>query len=144
VKLSVVSLGRCRDLCIRALEKEYAVRLRRYVSAEIVEVDPGSGDVARAVRKVAGAGGRIVALDERGDIFTSHAFAYYLEKLLASYPRTVFVCGAAGGFPPALRDIFDEKISLSRMTFQHDLARVVFMEQLYRSFTILRGEPYHK
>jgi 23S rRNA (pseudouridine1915-N3)-methyltransferase len=86
----------------------------------------------------------IVLLDERGKEMNSIEFAAFIEKKMATgTKRMVFVIGGAYGFSSELYQRANEKISLSKMTFSHQLVRLVFMEQFYRAFTIIRGEPYH-
>lgn len=90
------------------------------------------------------AGDHIILLDEKGKEYTSVEFAGKLEKLkLASYKRVIFIIGGGYGFDESLRTEADHIISLSKMTFPHDLVRVIFLEQLYRACTIGRGEKYH-
>jgi len=86
----------------------------------------------------------LVLLDENGSSFTSREFAGFLRKKMASgLKELVFVIGGAYGFSPEVATQSDCKISLSRMTFSHQMVRIIFLEQLYRAFTILNGEPYH-
>jgi 23S rRNA (pseudouridine1915-N3)-methyltransferase len=90
------------------------------------------------------AGDCIVLLDEKGTEYTSVDFAGKLEKnMAAGYKRIVFVIGGPYGFSKSVYDAASEKIALSRMTFPHQLVRLIFIEQLYRALTILKGEPYH-
>lgn len=86
----------------------------------------------------------IILLDEHGQEFTSESFSNYIErKMNAGHRRLVFAVGGPYGFSDEVRQRANEKISLSQMTFPHDLVRLVFLEQLYRAFTILHNEPYH-
>jgi len=86
----------------------------------------------------------VVLLDERGKEFTSREFAGYIDKQMTSgLKRLVFVIGGPYGFSDRMYERADGKISLSRMTFSHEMVRLFFIEQIYRSMTILRGEPYH-
>ncbi|MCB0602103.1 MAG: 23S rRNA (pseudouridine(1915)-N(3))-methyltransferase RlmH [Saprospiraceae bacterium] len=87
----------------------------------------------------------LILLDEKGKEFTSVAFAGWLEKSLAVHTgkRMVFLIGGAYGFSPEAYARADQKLSLSRMTYSHLLARLIFTEQLYRACTIIRGESYH-
>ena len=86
----------------------------------------------------------LILLDEHGREFRSLEFADYVQRQLSSGARNlVFVIGGAYGFSEAVYSRAQGKISLSRMTFSHQMVRTVFAEQLYRAFTILRGEPYH-
>jgi 23S rRNA (pseudouridine1915-N3)-methyltransferase len=86
----------------------------------------------------------VVLLDEGGKQFTSEAFSEYIQKRLNSgLKKLVFVIGGPYGFSEAVYNRADSTISLSKMTFSHQMVRLFFTEQLYRAFTILRNEPYH-
>lgn len=86
----------------------------------------------------------VVLLDERGRQYTSMDFAKYIEKKMSTIQRRlVFVVGGPYGFSPEVYARANEKISLSSMTFSHEMIRLIFTEQLYRAMTILRNEPYH-
>ena len=89
-------------------------------------------------------GDELILLDERGDEFKSTDFARFLEKrMLGGTKNLVFAIGGPYGFPEVVYQAAAGKISLSRMTFSHQLVRLIFSEQLYRALTILKGEPYH-
>lgn len=85
----------------------------------------------------------LVLLDERGSELSSVAFSQWLQRKQSSARNLVFVIGGPYGFSKAVYNRADEQLSLSRMTFSHQLIRVVFAEQLYRACTIIKGEPYH-
>ena len=86
----------------------------------------------------------LLLLDERGKAYSSVQFAAHLNKILVQSPRRlVFLIGGAYGFSPAVYARANGQLSLSAMTFSHQMVRLFFVEQLYRAFTILRGEPYH-
>ena len=90
------------------------------------------------------AGDYLVLLDESGQQYTSESFAEFLgHKLQLSHKRIIFLIGGAFGFSPELYARADGKLSLSRMTFSHQMVRLFFLEQLYRAMTILNNEPYH-
>lgn len=133
----------------------YVKRLKHYVNFEL-EVIPALRDQKGAspdeikereavllLKRLEGAD-RIVLLDEHGKEHTSVGFSEFLQKQMNSGVRTlVFVVGGAFGFAPSVYKVAHEKISLSQMTFNHQMVRLFFVEQLYRAFTILRHEPYH-
>ena len=85
----------------------------------------------------------VVLLDERGREPRSMELAAWLEKKQQSARRLVFVIGGPYGFSPAVYERANEQLSLSRLTFSHQMVRAIFMEQLYRACTIIKGEPYH-
>ena len=124
--------------------KEYEGRLRRYMTfrTEWLRDVKGAGQLAEARQKELG--GEVILLDERGKEFTSREFAVWMEKQMASgRKRIVFVIGGPYGFSQAVYDRADGKVSMSKMTFNHEMIRLFFAEQMYRAMTILRGEPYH-
>ena len=89
-------------------------------------------------------GDYVVVLDEKGKEFASEAFADYLEKKTHTVPkRLVFIVGGPYGFSDAVYSLASERLSLSKMTFSHQMVRLFFVEQLYRAMTILNNEPYH-
>ncbi|MEF9931258.1 MAG: 23S rRNA (pseudouridine(1915)-N(3))-methyltransferase RlmH [Bacteroidales bacterium] len=86
----------------------------------------------------------VILLDERGDMFTSENWARHLEKKITySGKDIIFIIGGAYGFSTLVYNRANEMMSLSKMTFSHQIIRVIFLEQLYRAFTIIKGEPYH-
>ena len=85
----------------------------------------------------------VVLLDEHGKEWRSTAFAAWLQKQQQLTRRLVFVVGGPYGFSPAIYNRAQEKLSLSKMTFSHQMIRLIFTEQLYRACTIIKGEPYH-
>lgn len=87
---------------------------------------------------------RVVLLDEKGTEMTSRDFSRYLDKKMVTLQgRLIFIIGGPYGFSKEMYSRADEKISLSKMTFSHEMVRLFFTEQIYRAMTILRGEPYH-
>ena len=89
-------------------------------------------------------GDTVVLLDERGREMTSREFSSYIEKKTINVPKQLwFIVGGPYGFSPAVYSRANEKLSLSKMTFPHEMVRLFFVEQIYRAMTILRNEPYH-
>ena len=133
----------------------YASRLKHYVPFSVTEIPElkkaaalSQGQIkekeGELILKQVSPQDTLVLLDEHGAEYRSLDFAAWLEKQLASGAKNlVFAIGGAYGFSEAVYKRADGKISLSKMTFSHQLVRTVFAEQLYRAFTILKGEPYH-
>ena len=91
-----------------------------------------------------GSGEQLILLDERGSLLSSVEFSNFVQQRFnAGGKALVFVIGGAYGFSPEVYDAAQGKISLSKMTFSHQMIRMIFFEQLYRAMTILKGEPYH-
>lgn len=134
---------------------EYQRRLQHYVPFEL-QVLPDIKNTKNLtmsqqktqegvlIRKAMQAGDWFVLLDEQGKEYTSMQFAAYLEKKIQIVSRRlVFVIGGPYGFSDEVYQMASERLSLSKMTFSHQMIRPIFVEQLYRAMTILRGEPYH-
>lgn len=133
-------LGKTRRAEVRAVIDDYVKRISRSCPVEIVEVRDGEA----AMKKLdADRAATAVLLDAGGKSWSSEGFAKWLGGLRDRGTRElVFVCGDADGFPQELRERVAQKISLSAMTYSHELARAMLVEQLYRAFAILSGSPY--
>jgi len=153
--ISLLTVGKTDISWVRDGLDTYTARLRHYVPFEVVEipelknVSALSQDQIRAregalILKALRPGDGLILLDEHGKEYRSVEFAQFLEKRLASGGRDlVFAIGGAYGFSPEVYARADAQVSLSKMTFSHQIVRTIFAEQLYRAFTIIRGEPYH-
>lgn len=143
LRIRLIAVGRVRERGVRDTIDEYLARVRRHVPCDEVELrEERQADVAAAVARAA-EGGTLVALDVGGDEVDSAAFARAIERMGSRGKGLVaFAVGGADGLPPAVLAAASWRLSLSRMTFPHRLARLVLVEQVYRAFTILRGEPY--
>jgi 23S rRNA (pseudouridine1915-N3)-methyltransferase len=136
-------LGKTRRPEVRALIDDYLARIRRFAPVEVTELRQ---DSAASVRKLTlDPAATVVLLDAGGKPRDSRQFAAWLGALRDRGAReVVFLCGTAEGFPEALRRRATQKLSLSSLTFSHELARAMLAEQLYRAFAILAGHPYPK
>lgn len=154
LKIKVLQIGSVPSE-IKLLCAEYEKRLGRYGVFEFIVLNDvkhaaslGVGELKKKEWELFAAripkGAHLVLLDEQGKEFTSVEFAGYIQQQqLGSVKDLVFVIGGAYGFDGAAYEAARLKLSLSRMTFSHHLVRAIFMEQLYRAFTIIRGEKYH-
>ena len=142
MKIRLLMLGKTRRAELRAVIDDYVKRISRYSPIEITEVRNGEA----AIKKLeADRAATAVLLDALGKNLDSEAFAKWVGELRDRGTRElIFVCGDADGFPAALRERVPQKISLSPMTYSHELARAMLAEQLYRAFAILAGSPYPK
>lgn len=142
--------GKHWDGFIREGVTFYEKRLRPVLPVKIdIIKEGGSGADAldretAQIQKKLQVGDHIILLDENGERFSSRGFASYLDQLRIRSPkRLVFILGGAYGFSEQIKSQAHGLLSLSEMTFNHQLARIVFLEQLYRGMTILQGHPYH-
>ncbi len=142
MRIRLLMLGKTRRPEMRAIFDDYVKRISRSCPMEITEVR----DVLAALKKLdADRAATVVLLDAPGKSLDSNALAKWLGELRDRGTRElIFLCGDADGFPDSLRQRAHQKLSLSVMTFSHELARVMLAEQLYRAFAILSGSPYPK
>jgi len=143
MKIHLVMLGKTRRPELRTMIDDYVARIKRFADVQITELREESAASLR--RLVLDSGAAIVLLDDAGKNQTSAQFAKWLAETRDRGTREiVFLCGAAEGFPEDLRKRATQKLSLSPLTFSHELARAMLTEQLYRAFAILAGHPYPK
>jgi 23S rRNA (pseudouridine1915-N3)-methyltransferase len=142
MRIRLLMIGKTRRPEMRTILDDYAKRIGRSCPIEINEVRDG----AAALKKLdADRAATVVLLDAAGKNLDSNALAKWLGGLRDRGTRElIFLCGDAEGFPDDLRRRAHQKLSLSAMTFSHELARVMLAEQLYRAFAILSGSPYPK
>ncbi len=155
-RLSLIFVGRASDLYIRDGCRVYEERIRHYADLALIWVPeervPSKGRITyilqeegRRIRGKLSPGAFIVALDEKGKLLSSEAFACSLEKWSGSGSKEIaFILGGPYGLEESLKKEADLSLSLSPMTLAHGMARMLLLEQIYRAFTLLRGEPYHK
>jgi 23S rRNA (pseudouridine1915-N3)-methyltransferase len=139
MRYRVVAVGRVRDAALRAACDEYLERLRRYTRVEEREVK----EEARVLEAVA-EDSRLVALSRSGEEWTSGQLAEWTARWEMDGRDVAFAIGGADALPELVLRQAERVWSLSRLTLPHELARVVLYEQLYRAYTIRRGEPYHR
>ncbi len=155
MKMTLLTVGRTDVKWVREGLEMYVSRLGHYVPFSLVEIpelknissfsreqikDKEGDAIIKALRP----SDEVFLLDEHGREYSSMEFSVFLEEKMSRSSRDlVFVIGGAYGFSKAVYLRAEGKISLSRMTFSHQMVRTIFAEQLYRAFTILKGEPYH-
>lgn len=155
MQIKLLAIGKTDHNAILDLIKEYSDRIGHYIRFDMDVIPDLKNTKALSesmqkekegelILKKLHASDELILLDERGKTFSSIEFSEFLQKKMNSGLRQlVFVIGGPYGFSEAVYSRANGKISLSRMTFSHQMIRPFFIEQLYRSFTILRNEPYH-
>ena len=143
MKIHLLMLGKTRRSEVRALVDDYVARIARFAEVEVTELRENSSASFRKLTLDSAA--TVILLDDAGKPQTSAQFARWLGETRDRGTREIiFLCGAAEGFPETLRRRATQKLSLSSLTFSHELARAMLAEQLYRAFAILAGHPYPK
>ena len=154
MKITLLVVGKTTDSHIEALLQEYQKRLGHYISfvfnvipelknTKSLTVEQQKQQEGELILRSVAASADLILLDERGKEYRSIEFAEYLQKKMLAGRDVVFVVGGPYGFSEAVYQRANGKISLSKMTFSHQMVRLFFVEQIYRAMTILRGEPYH-
>ena len=155
MKISLLTIGKTEEKYLKEGIEKYLKRLKHYVSFQVIELpelkntknlseDQQKDKEAELVFKNISNTDYLILLDEKGQELSSLQFSGFLnKKMLGSVQHVVFIIGGPYGFNEKVYSRANDKISLSRMTFSHQMIRLFFVEQLYRAFTILKGEPYH-
>ena len=155
MKIELILVGKTSKSYFQDAIEEYVKRISRYISFDVKIIPDlkNSKNLSEkqikelegvAVLKQIDSSDYVVLLDDKGKSFTSKEMAIWLEQKQAqSIKKMVFVIGGAYGFSADEYTRTNEKISLSKLTFSHQIVRPIFLEQLYRCFTIINGEPYH-
>lgn len=151
MKFEICAVGSMNNRSLDDAVADYLERIRRYVPADVVEVDSGSAkkgrrrEEGRSLLEATSKGAVRVALDENGRQVSSRSLADWIDDQMVAGTRYVsFLIGGAYGLSGEVRNESAWSLSLSTLTLPHEMARLVLAEQLYRAMTIIRGEPYHK
>ena len=155
MKITLIAIGKTDNRHLISLMEDYNKRLGHYISfdMEIVPDIKNAKNLSEPLQKKAegdeilkrvSTADILILLDENGKTYSSEKFAEFLQKKMNSgLKNLVFVIGGPYGFSEEIYDRANGKLSLSSMTFSHQMVRLFFIEQIYRAFTILRNEPYH-
>ncbi len=152
MNIELICIGKTKALYLEDGIKEYTKRLRRFVNFKMTVIKDvpkqKSVDLLRkaesqVLKNAIGAKKHITLLDEGGKQFSSKEWSLQIEKLQFSHSNLVFLVGGAYGFDESIYQIATAKISLSKMTFSHQMIRLLFVEQLYRAYSIINHLPYH-
>ncbi len=155
MKLVLVWVGKTTTSYFAEATNEYIARLKFYLPLEVITIPDLKNTKALSeaqqrdmegelILKTIEANDEVILLDDKGREYSSLEFAQWIEKKQhTSLKRLVFVIGGAYGFSQSIYDRANGLLSLSKMTFSHQIIRPIFAEQLYRAMTILKGEPYH-
>ena len=155
MKIALLQTGKTSDKHISEVVDLYTSRIKKYSAFEIITLPDLKNTKNMSVQEQKMKEGKkiilsfsiddyVILLDEKGKELRTVEFSVYMEKIfMKPKKRIVFVIGGPWGFSEEVYDRADFKMSLSKMTFPHQLVRLLFLEQLYRIFTIIKGEPYH-
>lgn len=154
MKITLLVVGKTTDQRLQTLIEDYQQRLKHYIPFEMVVIPDLRNAKALTQAQIKEQEGieilrritpsmDVILLDEHGHEYRSIEYAQWIQKKMAAGRDVTFIVGGPYGFSPAVYERANGKISLSKMTFSHQMIRLFFTEQIYRAMTILRGEPYH-
>ena len=155
MKITLLTVGKTEDAYIKDGIDKFVKRLKHYIKLEIIDLpelkntkaltqELQKTKEAELILKKLSVTDHVVLLDEKGLEFSSVQFADYLDKkAIGSVQSMVFIIGGPYGFDATVYQRANAQLALSRMTFSHQMVRLFFVEQLYRAYTIIKGEPYH-
>lgn len=159
MKITILAVGKLKEKYFTSAVQEYSKRLGRYCKLEIIETadektpdnaSTNEGNIIRAkeagrLKKYIKDDAYVIALAINGKQLSSEGFADKLDKLgIRGASHIIFIIGGSTGLDSSILEMADEEISFSLMTFPHQLMRVILLEQVYRAYRIINGEPYHK
>lgn len=150
--IKIICLGKIKEKYFKDAIKEYEKRLSKYTKLEIIELnDEKDNDIKVCLQKEKVSilnhikeKDNIIILDIEGKEYTSLEFSNFLEKELTINSNITFLIGSSNGLDEEIKILTNKKISFSRLTFPHQLFRIILLEQIYRSFKIINNETYHK
>ncbi|WPV00063.1 23S rRNA (pseudouridine(1915)-N(3))-methyltransferase RlmH [Mucilaginibacter sp. cycad4] len=155
MKITFLTVGKTEDAYLKEGIDKYVKRLKHYTKLELAEIpelkntkalspEQQKAKEAELILKKITPLDFVILMDEKGSEFTSTQFAAYINKKeVTTSANLIFIIGGPYGFDASVYQRANDKISLSRMTFSHQMVRLFFVEQLYRAYTIMKGEPYH-
>lgn len=155
MKITLLAIGKTNARFLQEGIDQYTKRLSHYIPFELKILPDVKTTKSLTNEKqkemegqmflsAIGQGDWVTLLDEKGKEFTSREFASYIDKKTITIPKNlIFIIGGPYGFSQEMYNRANEKLSLSKMTFSHEMIRLFFVEQIYRAMTILKGEPYH-
>ena len=149
--IKIICIGKIKEKYLKEAVLEYQKRISKYTKLELIELPDYDFDIKKTlskekdnILKVIKPNDYNILLDLDGQSFTSLEFAFKLLNLREKYPNINFIIGGSFGVDTDIKEKCQERISFSKLTFPHQLFRVIFLEQIYRSFKIINNEEYHK
>ncbi len=142
MRVRLICVGKVREGFLKSGIESYTGRLKHYCKIEMVEIrDMGIKEEGRKILEMLRSSERIVSLSEEGVEFNSTEFAEFIKS---DDKDLVFIIGGPDGLSDEVKERSDMKLSISRMTFTHEMVRLFLLEQIYRAFTIIKGKKYHR
>ena len=143
--ISIICVGKIKEQYLKDMIDDYTKRINKYHKLNIIELkDSNINNESEEISKYIKSNSYNIVLDINGKDYDSITFASRIDKLFINYSNINFIIGGSDGIKEEVKDMCDEKLSFSKLTFPHGLFRAILLEQIYRSFKINNNETYHK
>jgi 23S rRNA (pseudouridine1915-N3)-methyltransferase len=143
--IKIIAVGKIKESYLKEAVDDYLKRISKYTKVEVIQVEDSDKEKeSQLIIKNIKNKDYIILLDVNSNQLDSLEFSNKIDKLLINNPTICFIIGGSDGFSDKVYEIANEKISFSKLTFPHQLFRVILLEQIYRSYKILNNESYHK
>lgn len=150
--IKIICLGKIKETYLKEAILDYKKRISKYTELEIIELQDETSNDSKTnlkkekekILKVINPKDYIITLDIKGENITSEELSQKIDKIFINYPSITFIIGSSNGLDDDIKKISNYKLSFSKMTFPHQLFRVILLEQIYRAYKIINNEEYHK
>lgn len=143
--IKIICVGKIKEQYLKDAILEYKKRISKYHKLEIIELPDNSiEEEGNAILKVINDKDYVITLEIEGQMIDSIEFSNRIEKIFIEHSNITFIIGGSDGLSDKIKAISNFKLSFSKMTFPHQLFRVILLEQIYRAFKIMKNETYHK
>lgn len=143
--IKIICVGKIKEKYLKEGIEDYSKRIKKYHKIELIELnDSNMEEEAKEIIKYINPKDYIITLEIEGNIVSSEQLSQMIDKTFITHPNIVFIIGGSDGISNSIKNISNYKLSFSKLTFPHQLFRIILLEQIYRSFKIMNNETYHK
>ncbi len=143
--IKIICVGKIKEKYLKEGIEDYSKRINKYHKIELIELnDSNMEEEAKEIIKYINTKDYVITLEIGGNMVSSEELSQMIDKTFITHPNIVFIIGGSDGISNSIKNISNYKLSFSKLTFPHQLFRIILLEQIYRSFKIMNNETYHK
>lgn len=143
--IKIICVGKIKEKYLKEGIEDYSKRIKKYHKIELIELnDSNMEEEAKEIIKYINTKDYVITLEIGGNMVSSEQLSQMIDKTFITHPNIVFIIGGSDGISNSIKNISNYKLSFSKLTFPHQLFRIILLEQIYRSFKIMNNETYHK
>lgn len=143
--IKIICVGKIKEKYLKEGIEDYSKRIKKYHKIELIELnDSNMEEEAKEIIKYINTKDYVITLEIGGNMVSSEQLSQMIDKIFITHPNIVFIIGGSDGISNSIKNISNYKLSFSKLTFPHQLFRIILLEQIYRSFKIMNNETYHK